>query len=566
MKKCTLIVLLVSLRLNLLIAQEVEWVSVIGGSLSNVWTQESGEHICFDTSGNVVLSAYFDGQTCDVDNGPFLVSSPNTLNSLAYKVDPNKVYVNHSEHVNSQLWHQNVLSNGSEYGCGVFFQNTQFGAFTLTGSPTAMSGFVYKKDAAGNFVWAQSFNGNSSAYVDVRASTTDTNQNIYIAGMFQGTVNFGTSVKTANVFSGGGAPGRRNFDGYVVKYDSTGNVVWVKTVRGPAEDRIESIKSDRNGNIYVTGCFEGGPNAPFWTDFFGGPTKNTTGSITSMDLFVAKIDQNGNVKWVRTGGGKYNDYGEAVEVDKNGNVYVGGDYSAWAEFDGQRIDSVHFSLNFLVNKYDSTGNLLWIRTGVGTGYDVARSISASEDGEFLHVTGVVSDKAIFGSDTLNGYGGEDVLLASYRSDGTLLRARAMGSSGNDRGHYVAIHPQSGEIFLTGYCNSGASFDNYTTTGHGGPDIFLAKFNTPNFVGISESSTSDLRWNIYPVPAQEVLYIQLTVDADYLVIYDGMGKIIKEEKIVSNKMHLNIGNIDQGMYYLEVVKKNQPILRTKFIKN
>ncbi|MCE3228556.1 MAG: hypothetical protein K0S32_3107 [Bacteroidetes bacterium] len=561
MKNLLIIFVLACLRFT---AQNVEWVSVLGGATTQTFT-ESGEHICFDNNNNILLSSYFEGQNCTT-NGSLIVSSGSSyMNGLSYMTDINGNYINHVHIFNADLWHQNVLNNGDTYGCGTFYINTQFGNISLIDSSSLFGGFVYKKSVNGNYIWAKKFGGAGDASIAVRASAIDVSGNVYVTGMFCGTVNFGGIIKTANVFNSSGPYEWRNYDGYIIKYDPNGNLIWVKVLTGPAGDRIESIKSDLNGSIYVTGSFEGGPNAPFQTDFFGGHQANTTGPATSFDLFVAKLKEDGTVKWVRTGGGNYNDYGEAVEVDQNGNVFVGGDYTAKAFFSGQQTDSVNFTLNFLLNKYDSIGNLVWIRTGSGSGYDVARGLKMSNDGNVIYATGVVSDGAVFGNDTVSGYGGQDILFASYTTSGNLLELFAMGSAGNDRGHYVNVHPQTGDLFLTGYCEGGAQFGMQTTSGYGGPDIFLAKLKAPVYERTKEETSDAKSILIYPVPTHDILNILNPVKAEVIEVYNSSGSLVLTQNLNGDYTQINIASLNDGLYCIKLIRNETHICQKRFIK-
>jgi hypothetical protein len=131
-----------------------------------------------------------------------------------------------------------------------------------------------KYDSSGNVVWANKAGGN---YEDVGNSiAVDGSGNCYITGYFSSTSTFGslTLICQSTVY----------YDVFVVKYDSSGNVVWAKN----AGDAItyeagNSITIDDIGNSYVTGSFMG---------------SITLGSFTltnkgSSDIFIVKYDDSG---------------------------------------------------------------------------------------------------------------------------------------------------------------------------------------------------------------------------------------------------------------------------------
>jgi hypothetical protein len=111
---------------------------------------------------------------------------------------------------------------------------------------------------------------------------------------------------------------------------------WVKSFGGVFSDNVTDMKTDKNGNMYICGYFSGTVNLD----------NVTLTSAGDKDVFVAKLNSSGTVVWAKQGGGVYADQATALDIDANGNVYVGGQYSTSATFNGNTINNAS---SFLLN-------------------------------------------------------------------------------------------------------------------------------------------------------------------------------------------------------------------------
>ena len=139
---------------------------------------------------------------------------------------------------------------------------------------------------------------------------------------------------------------------------------WAKRAGGNDSDSSRAIAADRMGNCYATGWFIG-------TATFGGTTLTSSGE---GDIFVAKYDRAGKVLWARRAGGGSFDEGSGIAVDDTGNCYVTGYFSGTATFGGATLTSGGNGEVF-VAKYDSAGNVIWVKHGGGTDEDHGNGIA-----------------------------------------------------------------------------------------------------------------------------------------------------------------------------------------------
>ena len=96
------------------------------------------------------------------------------------------------------------------------------------------------------------------------------------------------------------------------------NFAWVASAGGAKHDKTRCITVDAKGCSYITGEFSSESK-------YGAQTIKSAGD---MDYFVAKLDADGKILWVRTGGGTQTDRGYGVAVDAKGNVYTTGHYQS----------------------------------------------------------------------------------------------------------------------------------------------------------------------------------------------------------------------------------------------
>lgn len=292
----------------------------------------------------------------------------------------------------------------------------------------------------------------------------DSSGNIFITGYFQGTVNFGTFSKTSN----GGT------DIFVAKYNSIGSLLWVQTAGGPSDDRANDIAVDSNGNVFVTGYFQG-------TSDFGSISKTSAGL---SDIFVTKYDSIGNPQWVQTAGGSSNDRGNSLVVDVNGYVILTGYFQGTASF-GSVTKTSSGSLDILLAKYSDSGSLEWVESTGGTSSDIGNEIAVDPSGN-LYLVGEFQGTVMFETTTKSSAGSADIFVAKYNSSGGLLWVQTAGGQFVDRGYAIAIDANS-NVFITGTFSSGTNrvyFGTiYKTSSVGYTTTFIAKY----------SSTGNILW-------------------------------------------------------------------------
>lgn len=337
--------------------------------------------------------------------------------------------------------------------------------------------FVQAQCSTADFQWAKTFGGTSSD--QGIGITTDANGNVFTTGYFNGTVDFDPTTTINNLTANG------SNDIFISKLDKNGNFLWAKAIGGTSFDRGYGISTDANGNVYTTGYFNGtvdfDPNA--------GVTNLTANG--DKDVFILKLDNNGNFVWAKAFGGSNYDFGYDITTDTNGNIYTTGYFSGTVDFDPSsginNLTSIG-SYDVFILKLDANGNFDWAKAIGGSGYDKAEDITTDANGN-VYTTGYVNGLVDFdpnaGVHNLTAYGGDDVFILKLDTNGNFVWAKAIG--GTAREFATGITTDTiGNIFTTGGFQGTADFDPnvgvHNLTSNGMNDIFISKLDSNgNFV-------------------------------------------------------------------------------------
>ncbi len=282
--------------------------------------------------------------------------------------------------------------------------------------------------------------------------------NLFITGYFDSTIVFDST----RLVSAGGT------DVFIAKYDIDGVLLWAKQVGGQNDDYSSGISTDITGNCYVTGYFFISGNV----NTFGSTTITESGDA---DIFISKFSSTGNFLWVRNAGGRSDDASYAIATDVSGNSYITGYFSGTALFGTTKVTSIGYS-DIFVAKYDAAGNLVWVRTAGGPYQDEAYAIATDAAGN-CYITGYFTGNAIFNKTILAsaGYFDTDVFLLKYNPSGELMMAKRAGGTGNDYGTGIDV-TSNGQIIISGVFKGTKIFGDNTLTKAFGTNGFLAKFD------------------------------------------------------------------------------------------
>ncbi len=273
--------------------------------------------------------------------------------------------------------------------------------------------YVVMLDGTGNVLWADAAGG---AFDDTAASVCiDAGGNVIMGGFFA----------TAAIQFGGFTLTNAN-DNYndllLVKYDADGAVLWAKRAGGPRHERIWAVACHANGDIAVAGGFI---DATLVID--GTELTNTNSDQSWYDAFVARFNGDGVLLWAVSGGGIYDEFVTAVDVDAAGNTVLAGDFdSPQAAFGGLTLTNVEDYDAFVV-QFDPSGNASWARSAGGGNGDRTQSVACGTNGTVALTGYSTSEPLAFGSHQVMNNGDADLWLALLGIAAGLPDAAANGT-------------------------------------------------------------------------------------------------------------------------------------------
>jgi len=502
-----------------------------------------------DTDGNVYVTGYFYGST--VDFGTYTLTNIN--------VNKSDMFIVKYDAAGTVLWAESAGGNDEDGGysvatdasnnvyiTGYFFSpSITFGSTTLI-NQGSYDMFIVKYDPNGSVLWAKSGGKVSDDYG--RAVITDSFNNVYVAGSFQSSgINFGSTILTNTDIT------ETTHDLFIVKYDSAGTVLWAKSYGGTNDEYARALANDSLGNLYFIGNFNS-PTLAF--------DSITLANVGSYDMFIVKCDTAGVVLWANSAGGTGNDYGNSTATDPFGNVYIiGGFASPTITIDTTTLTNSGI-YNIYLAKCNSAGTFLWAKKAGGIGTDDGYDISTDGSGN-IYVTGYFSSPTlIFGSTTLTNLGGSDIFIAKYDTSGTIFWAKSAGDFDEDKG--LSVVTFASNVYIARRFRSTSIDFASTLYNAGGDDMFLAKIGESG-IGIAETSNSS-NISIFPNPFSlqtTIVFSEIQTDIT-LKIIDVLGKEIKTINYTGKQITIEKGEMNKGIYFIQISNKGKNIINKKII--
>lgn len=347
----------------------------------------------------------------------------------------------------------------------------------------------------GTLAWKVTFG--SASFDEAQSVAVDSNGNSVVAGRFQSTI----TAAGINLTNQGGD------DLFVVKLDPGGNPLWAFAYGdGAKQDQIR-VAVDSNGNVLLTGRFEGAiafeeiplvqagdgdifvakldpAGASLWskrfgstgpdggmgiaadsagniliTGYFGGITAFEAISLSHAggdDMFIAKLDPDGGVLWAKGAGDGAAQLGSAVAVNSDGEVAATGAFRGDIHFGGVTFTEQSANDAMFVVKLDASGNHQWSTAFGGAALldQNGQALAFDPQGNLIIASDFEGTTVVSG-ETFVSNGLDDGLLIAFDDGGTYLWGRSFGSAQLDTPRGLAVD-SLGQLAITG--PAGGSFD------------------------------------------------------------------------------------------------------------
>ncbi len=237
------------------------------------------------------------------------------------------------------------------------------------GSSTSLDFWIVKIDANGNKEFDKTIGGDRNDFFSSLTETTD-----------GGFVLAGSSG--SNVSGEKSQPRIGGADGWVVKVDANGNVIWDRSLGSVNQGfGFRSVQLTNDGGYILAG------GAGVFPD--------------PRDFWLVKLDDNGNQIFENTFGGDDYDEAFALDLTSDGGYIIGG--SSQSNVSGDKTEPSRGSLDYWLVKTDANGNIEWDKTFGGNGIEELNSLQETVDGGYI--IGGTSRSGVSGDKTEPNRGG-----------------------------------------------------------------------------------------------------------------------------------------------------------------
>ncbi|MBK7965127.1 MAG: T9SS type A sorting domain-containing protein [Bacteroidetes bacterium] len=373
----------------------IEWEKTIGGSS---WEAISDIQQTFD--GGYICVGYTDSN----------ISGDKTENGLGSQ----DFWVLKLSNVGNIEWQNTIGGSGLDLACNIL--QAADGGYVISGhSSSGISGdktspcwggddfWIVKIDSLGQVIWDKTIGGNGGDLLFSMILTPD-------GGIVCGGTSGSDISGNKTIGSAGG------LDFWIVKLDSSGNILWQNVIGGNDVDMMRSIQLTSDNGFICSGYSKSGISGNKTDDNFG-----------YEDIWIVKVDSVGMLQWQVNLGGESSEDCNSIVQTLNGEYIVGGFSSS--NISGNKVESRIGQFDYWIIKLDSFGNIIWQNTIGGVEEERIYELFQTTDGGLL--AGGYSSSGISFDKTSSSKGSSDFWLVKLTDNYNLLKGKVYADLNND---------------------------------------------------------------------------------------------------------------------------------------
>ncbi|MFI5219280.1 MAG: T9SS type A sorting domain-containing protein, partial [Bacteroidia bacterium] len=384
--------------------------------------------------------------------------------------------------------------------------------------------WIVKTDATGNIQWQNTIGGSGT---DDFRSIQQTSDGGYILGGYSNSNISGDKTENSIGF----------YDYWIVKTDALGNIQWQNTIGGNNGDLLNSIQQTSDGG-YILGGFSS-------SNISGDKAENCIGQ---EDYWLIKTDSFGSIQWQNTIGGTNKDFLRSIHQTTDGGYILGG--SSYSNISGDKIENSNGDYDYWIVKTDVLGNIQWQNTIGGSNVDELHSLQQTSDGGF--VLGGYSSSNISGDKAENTSGVNDYWIVKTDALGNIQWQNTIGGNALDN-LFSLQQTADGGYILGGHSDSNISGDKSENC-FGYFDYWIIKLFPDTITGILNFEIPNSNFQIKPNPlaTQSTLTFSNPRKEKFVfTLYDITGRIMESVSTVNDKIILEKGNKQPGVYFFSL---------------
>jgi len=423
-------------------------------------------------------------------------------------------------------WQKSLGGSGIDRATSI--QQTTDGGYIVSGDSDSNNGdvtgnhggkdyWIVKLDENGNIEWQKSLGGSGD---DQTYSVQQTTDGGYIV------------VGSSNSNDGDVSGNNGGKDFWVVKLNTSGNIIWQKSLGGSLTDVAATVQQTTDGGYIVAGSSRSND---------GDLTENNGG----YDFWVVKLDDTGNIVWQKSLGGSGTDSSGSIQQTTDGGFISTGNSGS---NDGDVTGNNGWT-DLWVVRLDVSGNIIWQKSLGGSGTDVGLSVKQTTDGSYI-VGGYSSSNDGY-VDGNNGF--HDFWVIKLDMSGNLIWQKSLGGSDTDRAYSLEL-TTDGSYIVGGFSSSN---DGDVTANNGGDDYWIAKLN-PEISSVNENESFETI--VYPNPTVKTFTISSEKNINSIFkIIDAQGKVVLMGSMKGKEQSVDVSKLTKGIYSVVFDNSDLPVL-------